>query len=100
MNNLFNKLERKFGKYAIPHLTFVMIGCYVVGYLLQAVNPEFPAAFLSLDISQILRGQIWRLFTWILIPPSSLDVFTLIMLFFSRISSFSCCTSWASSTAS
>ena len=78
MNNLFNKLERKFGKYAIPHLTFVMIGCYVVGYLLQAVNPEFPAAFLSLDISQILRGQIWRLFTWILIPPSSLDVFTLI----------------------
>ena len=26
--------------------------------------------------------QIWRLVSWILIPPSSLDIFTIIMLFF------------------
>ena len=29
-----------------------------------------------------LDGQVWRLVTWILIPPESLDFFTIIMLFF------------------
>ena len=28
------------------------------------------------------HGQVWRLVTWILIPPESLDFFTIIMLFF------------------
>ena len=30
----------------------------------------------------ICRGQIWRLLTWVLMPPSELSIFTVIMLFF------------------
>ena len=35
-----NKWERKFGKYAIPNLTVVLIASYVIGYLLQWLAPR------------------------------------------------------------
>lgn len=65
-----DKLERKFGRYGIPNLTVYVIACYVLGYLLLYLNPSV-LSMLSLDVSQILRGQIWRLVTWVIYPPSS-----------------------------
>ena len=38
--------------------------------------------FLTLDPYRILHGQVWRLVTWVIVPPESLDIFTIIMLFF------------------
>ena len=80
-----SKFEKKFGKYAIPNLTLVLIMCYVAGYIIQlmgAAGGTNLLGFLTLDPYRILHGQIWRLVSWILIPPSSLDIFTIIMLFF------------------
>ena len=80
--NFLNKLERKFGKYAIPHLTRYIIITYVIGYLLRYAFPA-QTLYLTLDPYQIVfHGQIWRLVSWLLIPPSSLDIFTVVMLFF------------------
>lgn len=76
-----SKFEKKFGKYAIPNLSLILVMCYVAGYVIQLVNPNF-LAYLSLDPYQILHGQVWRVFTWLIIPPSNLDVFTIITLFF------------------
>lgn len=76
-----NKFEKKFGKYAIPNLTIILILCYVVGYIITLVNSNF-LLYLTLDPYQILHGQIWRLFTWVIIPPSSPDFFTIVMLYF------------------
>jgi hypothetical protein len=76
-----SKWERKFGKYAIPNLTVILLLCYVVGYVIELFNSNF-VSYLTLNPYLILRGQIWRLFTWVIIPPSSLNIFTLIMLFF------------------
>lgn len=74
--------EKRFGKYAIKNISLVLILCYVAGYVLQLVNIGF-LSYLTLDPYAILHGQIWRLFTWILIPPTSLDpFFTVIMLLF------------------
>ncbi len=81
MNQIYQKLEKKFGKYAVPHLTYVLIGCYVVGYLLQTALPTV-AQYMCLDTYAILHGEIWRLITWVVIPPSRLNLFTVIMLFF------------------
>lgn len=76
--------ERKFGKYAIKNLSFVLVSCYAVGYLLELVDRSgFVLSWLTLNPYAILHGQIWRLVTWILIPPSSGGLFfTLIMLYF------------------
>lgn len=81
-----NKWERKFGKYAIPNLTTILIGCYVVGYVLNMVSPTL-LKYLTLDPYAILHGQIWRIVTWVISPPStvgsSMDIFFVaIMLFF------------------
>ena len=76
-----SKFEKKFGKYAIQNITMVLIMCYVAGYVIQLFNPNL-IYYLTLEPYRILHGEIWRLFTWILIPPSSLDIFTIIMLMF------------------
>ena len=30
-----SKFEKKFGKYAIPNLTLILIMCYVAGYVIE-----------------------------------------------------------------
>lgn len=76
-----SNFEKRFGKYAINNLSLILILCYVVGYIIEMVNMGF-LSFLTLDPYAILHGQVWRIFTWIIIPPSSLDPFTIIMLLF------------------
>jgi hypothetical protein len=76
-------LERKFGRHAIRHLTLYIVSFYVIGYILyymQSANNVPLLSYLSLDPGLIARGQIWRLFTWVLIPPSSLSIWTIVML--------------------
>lgn len=76
-----SKFEKKFGKYAVKNISLVLIMCYAVGYIIQLISPDF-LYMLTLDPYQILHGQIWRIFTWIVVPPDSLDIFTIIMLYF------------------
>ncbi len=74
--------ERRFGKYAIKNLSLVLIICYAFGYLFEFIYPDF-LHYLYLNPYEIVfHGQIWRLVTWIVVPPSSFDFFTLIMLYF------------------
>lgn len=76
-----SKWEKKFGKYAISNLTFILIVCYVAGYLLTWLAPSV-MGYLTLNPYAILHGQIWRMVTWVISPPSSFDLFTIIMLMF------------------
>ncbi len=78
---LMRKLERKFGKYAIKNLPMIMILMEAIGYTIGVVSPQI-LNYLCFDPAAITRGQIWRLITWVLMPPSSLNIFTVIMLFF------------------
>ena len=81
MDSFFDRLEQKFGNRSIRRLTSVMIGLIVAGYVLQMVSPGI-SRYMALDIAQVLKGQVWRIITWLLIPPAELDFFTIIMLFF------------------
>ena len=76
-----NKLERKYGKYAIDNITLLLIVGYVVGYVIYLVNKDL-FALMTLNPYYIMKGQVWRLFSWLLVPPSSPSIFTIIMLFF------------------
>lgn len=75
------KMERKFGRFSIPGLTKYIILTYAIGYLLMFVNPGI-LGYLTLNPALILRGQVWRLVTWVLIPPGGLSIFTIITLLF------------------
>ena len=82
---MINKLERKFGKYAIPHLINYLIGGYILGYLLEFGGRTTGTPFLDfmrLDPYAILHGQVWRIITWVLIPPEQNMLFAVIMMIF------------------
>lgn len=76
-----NKFERKYGRYAVHNLSAYIIALYVAGYLFELFAPDI-MNYLTLEPYYILHGQIWRLVTWIIIPPSDLGIFTIIMLYF------------------
>ncbi len=79
---LSDKFERKLGKYAIRNLSLVLIICYGCGYLFQILYPDL-LSYLYLNPYEILfHGQVWRLVTWLIVPPSGFDFFTLLMLYF------------------
>lgn len=79
--SFLNKMQRKFGRHSISHLTQYIIITYVVGYLLVYLAPE-ALSYLTLEPYYILKGQVWRLVSWVLVPPASPDIWILIMLFF------------------
>lgn len=77
-----SNFEKRFGKYAIKNISLTLIMCYALGYAIQIIAPEL-LYFLSLNPYAILHGQIWRIVTWIIIPPETSNLFfTLLMLYF------------------
>ncbi len=68
----FQKLERKYGKYAIHNLMYYIIGIYIAGFLLYYINPNVYATYFALDASKLLKGQIWRIVTFLLYPQTDL----------------------------
>lgn len=79
--NWINKLERKFGKYAIPNLMYYIIILYAFGFVLGLFAPEFYYQYLSLDAAAILRGQVWRIITFIIQPPNTNLLFVFFTLY-------------------
>ena len=71
--NFMNKMERKFGRYAIPNLMYYIVILYAVGVLVQMMAPAFYIQYLMLDARAILHGQIWRVVTFMIWPQSFLQ---------------------------
>lgn len=67
----YDKLERKLGRFAIPNLmlyiVFLNLAVFIITYLTD-LNLYF---FLILDPASVMNGEIWRLFTYIFIPPET-----------------------------
>ena len=76
-----NKLERKFGKYAIPNLIKYVLVLYAVGTVIGTVNYDFYTMYLSLDFEMVMKGQVWRLITFLMAPYGAIDSFIGIFLF-------------------
>lgn len=86
----FNRLETKYRKYAIHNLMYYIVILYAVGLVIQLPgigNPMFYWKYLSLDAGAILHGQIWRIVTFIVYPPS-FGLFLFDSLFFGIIALF------------
>ncbi len=80
---MIDKLEKKFGKYAIKNLIIYLLAGYALGYLFY-FGTRFTGfnylSYLTLEPYFIIhKFQIWRLFTWIIIPPNDNIIFALIM---------------------
>lgn len=78
---MLQKLERKFGRFAIPGLMKYVIGLYIVGYILYLINPNIYYSYLMFDVDQILKGQVWRLVTFVVQPIRDGLLWTLLMCY-------------------
>lgn len=77
-----SNFEKKFGKYAIKNLSLILIIFYAAGYLLSMLAPKM-LDFLYLDPYKIIHEfQIWRILTWLIVPPGKFDFWTIITLYF------------------
>lgn len=75
------KLERKIGKYAVPRLMIYIIALYAAGYVIHIINPNFYGAYLAMNAQAIFEGQVWRIVTFMMQPPSANILLGVIMLF-------------------
>lgn len=78
-------LERRLRRYAIADLMkYVVFGQGIV-FLLLYIWPSVGYqlySLISLNRTMLLRGQVWRLFTFVFVPPSSSPIFILFSLYF------------------
>lgn len=81
MGRFLAKMERKFGKYAIRNLPLYITIVYAFGFFMYMLFPQI-LDFFSLNFHAILKGQVWRLFTWVLIPEEMNLFFVLISMYF------------------
>ncbi len=87
--SLVNRLEKRFGRWAIPNLTVIIIGGQIVLYLAQMLHQGQgiggdPFANLYLIPAKVLSGEIWRLVSFAFVPPRAALLWAIItwMLFY------------------
>lgn len=74
--------ERKFSKYAVRDLSLKLIILYLAGYVIYYLKPEI-LYYMTLNPFAIVHGQVWRLVSWLMIPPSTSNLFFIaVMMFF------------------
>ena len=69
MDRLLARLERRYGRYAVEHLSWVIVGGMAAVFVLSLASPGF-LRLLTLDLGHVLRGQVWRLVTYLFIPQT------------------------------
>ena len=78
---MIDRLEKKIGKYAIKNLIFYILGAYVIGYILALAKPEW-YMYIILSPAMVMKGQVWRLFTWVFTAPQQISILLIFMFLF------------------
>ena len=83
INRLLNRMERAIRRFAIPNLmlyvTAGMLGVFVLDYIVPYTSVS---SWLSLNMAKIAQGQVWRLVTFIFMPPSTSLLWIVFSLYF------------------
>lgn len=67
---MINRLEKWLEPYAIKGLIRYVVAMNALVFILLTINPAYAEA-LKLDHSAVLKGEIWRLVSWIFIPETT-----------------------------
>lgn len=78
-----DKMEKKFGKFGISNLMLYITALNGVVFLLSYVDKEnLFLAKLVLIPSLVMQGEVWRLITFLFIPPASSPFWLIFALYF------------------
>jgi hypothetical protein len=80
--SLLNRLESRFGRWAVPNLTALLIGGQAALFGASLLRGREAGGLIASKValwpSQILEGEVWRLVTFPFMPPQSPIIFALI----------------------
>ncbi len=84
---LLDQLEIRFGRYRgirnlMTILCVAMGAVYLADYLLAPSLDFYLSGYLAFNKAAILRGEVWRLVTFIITPPESSLIFLIVELLF------------------
>lgn len=75
------RLERKLGRnFGIPNLMLYITATQLVVYVLGYFMMDSLWGYMSLNFSLVLQGQVWRLLTFIFLPPVTTGNFLFLLL--------------------
>lgn len=78
-----NKLERKYGHLGIKNLMLYIVAITGLAYVAIYFDASGTIYYkLTLDPNAVLQGEIWRLITYIFIPPNTSPIFLAFILYF------------------
>ncbi len=77
-----DKLERRWGRYGIPNLmNIILVGQLIAWVIVMVINQNFYYA-ITLNRASLMSGQIWRVVTFLFVPPLSTGIQLLLTLYF------------------
>lgn len=69
------RMDYKYNRYAIHNLTMILVAGMLIVLVGTLVNPSLNlVGYLTLNWNAVMHGQIWRLFTFIFVPPLSSSI--------------------------
>ena len=81
--NWLDKLERKLGRFALPGLMRVVVVGMALVFCCELLFPQAMLEYyLYFSPALIAQGQVWRIFTFIFLPPQSSLLFIVFALYF------------------
>lgn len=88
VNRWLDRLERKFGRFAIQRLMSIILVGMVVIYCFDIIisfNPDATgtvSSLFSFNRARILEGQVWRIITFVFLPPETSILFAAFAFYF------------------
>ena len=77
-----DSLERRFDRFSIGNLMQYVCLTMAALYIFSVIQPSVPIlSLIALSPYRILQGQVWRLVTFIFMPPSS-GLFAFVVIYF------------------
>ena len=77
-----DRLEEKYRRYAISNLMMYVVVAMAAVFVLDMLMPVNLSSYLIFNKAAILRGQVWRLVTFMFLPPNSSIFWILFSLYF------------------
>src|SRR5271154_5723920 len=76
-----DRLDRLLPGFGIPNLALYLLGAQAAGFLLILAEPR-AMGLLILDPYLVLRGEVWRLVTFLALPLSFSPLWMVFVLYF------------------
>ncbi len=80
--NWMDRLERKFGRHSVPRIMYFITGVMLAVFVGDLLFGGRVSALLAFSRGLILQGQVWRIITFIFLPPNSSVIWIVFSLYF------------------